>query len=168
MTQLSLFGQKLEAALAPHVTISIDGGCSPNPGRGAWAAILRSRDTEKILSGGPIPDTTNNRMEMMAAAVGMERLTRPCRVTLRTDSMVVVWCIEAGMLSPEAKKRRRWQNRAKNPDLVLRIWAQLARHQVTPTYVKGHFGDPDNERCDRICNQIIHGAQSPAATSLVA
>jgi ribonuclease HI len=143
----------------PRVTITTDGGCEPNPGAGAWAAILRHGNTIKTLSGVNAA-TTNNRMELTAIAEALEALKKPCRVKLRTDSQIAVHAICVGLMLPTCKRRQKWERRGKNMDLVRRIWAQLLVHWVTPIWVKGHAGDHDNEACDKICSQAMRGARS--------
>lgn len=141
------------------VTITTDGGCDPNPGVGAWAAILRYGSKCMTISGVD-PKTTNNRMELTAIAEGLEALKVPCVVKLRTDSQIAINAICAGYLNPGEKRRLRWERKGANMDLVHRIWAQLARHTVRPVWVKGHSGDHDNEACDRLCGDKIKWAKT--------
>ncbi len=137
----------------PEVEIWTDGGCRPNPGPGGWAAILRFRGMERELSGAE-PATTNNRMELTAAAAALETLTRPCRVTLHTDSEYVrngITRWHAGWV------RRNWRNAAGDPvanmDLWRRLLAAAATHTVDWRWVRGHAGDPMNERADRLATE---------------
>lgn len=134
-----------------HVTITTDGGCWPNPGPGAWAAILRCGDHVKTIAGAA-SNTTNNRMEMTAIIESLRALTRPCSVTLRTDSMICVYALR----DVKRKKKRA------NPDLVAQMWAEFDRHAVTVVWIKGHAGDPDNEHVDAVCAQKMrtHGFNS--------
>jgi ribonuclease HI len=136
----------------PAATVEIwtDGGCKPNPGPGGWAAILRFRGVERELSGAE-PATTNNRMELTAAAEALEALKRPCRVVLHTDSEylkngVTRW--STGWV------RRNWRNAAGDPvaniDLWQRILAAAKRHTIEWHWVRGHAGDAMNERADRL------------------
>ena len=133
---------------AEVVEIWTDGGCKPNPGPGGWAAILRFRGVERELSGAERA-TTNNRMELTAAMMALEALKRPCRVILHTDSEylkngVTRW--HAGWV------RRNWRNSAGDPvanmDLWRRILDVVATHQIEWRWVRGHSGDPMNERAD--------------------
>jgi ribonuclease HI len=132
------------------VEIWTDGGCKPNPGPGGWGAILRFRGTEKELSGAELA-TTNNRMELTAAAAALEALKRPCRVVLYTDSQYVqngVTRWHSGWV------RRNWRNAAGDPvanmDLWQRLLAAAKQHRVEWHWVRGHTGDPMNERADRL------------------
>jgi ribonuclease HI len=137
-------------AAAEAVEIWTDGGCKPNPGPGGWAAILRFRDTLRELSGRE-DATTNNRMELTAAAAGLEALKRPCRVIVHTDSEYVrngITRWHAGWV------RRNWRNAAGDPvanmDLWRRLLAAAAQHQVEWRWVRGHAGDAMNERADKL------------------
>jgi ribonuclease HI len=132
-----------------NVTIHTDGACLGNPGPGGWAAVLRHNDAEKELSGG-FALTTNNRMEILAAIEGLEALNQPCRVDLHTDSQYLRDAVEKRWLA--AWQRNGWQTSAKKPvknkDLWLRLLPLLQKHQVSFHWVRGHSGNPDNERCD--------------------
>ncbi|MCA0393986.1 MAG: ribonuclease HI [Proteobacteria bacterium] len=132
------------------VGIHTDGACLGNPGPGGWAALLRYGDKERELSGGE-PLTTNNRMELMAAIVALETLTRPCEVVLHTDSQYVRQGITEWMPN---WVRRQWKTSGgdpvKNRDLWERLHAASQRHQIDWRWVKGHSGDPDNERVDTL------------------
>lgn len=141
-----------------RVTITTDGGCNPNPGQGAWAAILRYGNACKTISGASAERTTNNRMELTAIAEALEALREPCVVTLRTDSQQAIFAVCAGYLAPGSRRRQKWERSGKNMDLVRRIWAQLDRHVVHPKWVKGHAGDHDNEKCDAECSRRIREA----------
>lgn len=133
-----------------HKTVDIftDGACLGNPGPGGWGALLRYGDTERELSGAD-PDTTNNRMELMAAIMALEALTKPCDVVLWTDSTYVKNGIEQWLAN---WIRRGWKTAAKKPvknqDLWQRLDAARSPHQVTWKWVKGHSGHPENERVD--------------------
>jgi len=137
------------------VEIYTDGACSGNPGPGGWAAILRFGATEKELSGAE-PATTNNRMELMAAIVALETLTRPCRVRLHTDSRYVKDGIETWI---KGWKRNGWRTAdrkpVKNIDLWQRFDSALARHEVRFEWVRGHSGHPENERADALARAAI-------------
>ncbi|MEO5878468.1 MAG: ribonuclease HI [Streptosporangiaceae bacterium] len=132
------------------VVIHTDGSCSPNPGAGGWGAILRQGGHVKEIRGGE-PDTTNNRMEIMAAVQALRQLKRPAVVHLHTDSTYV----RQGITQWIAKwKRNGWQTSdrkpVKNADLWQELAAAAAPHQVEWFWVKGHAGDPGNERADEL------------------
>lgn len=136
----------------PLVEIATDGACKGNPGRGGWGAVLRMGATEKELSGGE-PNTTNNRMELMAAIEGLKALKRPCRVKLSTDSRYVMdgltkWIhgwLKNGWKTADKKP-------VKNADLWQELLAAAKPHRVEWTWVKGHSGHPDNERADKLAS----------------
>ena len=130
------------------VEIWTDGGCRPNPGPGGWAAVLKYKGTVKELSGAE-SDTTNNRMELTAAAEALSALTRPCKVVLHTDSQylrdgITRW--HTGWV------RKNWRNAAgdpvKNMDLWQRILDAAKPHEVEWVWVRGHAGNVMNERAD--------------------
>ncbi len=130
------------------VEIWTDGGCKPNPGPGGWGAVLRFRGSERELTGAE-PVTTNNRMELTAAAAALEALSRPCSVVLHTDSEYVrngVTRWSTGWV------RRNWRNAAGDPvanmDLWRRVLEAAKRHEVEWRWVRGHSGDVMNERVD--------------------
>ena len=132
-----------------------DGACRGNPGPGGWGVMLRFNGTEKELFGGEA-QTTNNRMELMAAIRGMEALTKPCSVVLTTDSQYVMKGITEWM---ENWKRRGWKTAAKKPvknvDLWQRLSSALEKHEVEWQWVRGHTGHPENERADELANRGI-------------
>ena len=132
-----------------HVEIFTDGACLGNPGPGGWAALLRARGKEKLISGG-VADTTNNRMELLAAIAGLDALKYPCTVTLTTDSRYVMQGIEEWLPNWIA---RNWRTAAgkpvKNQDLWERLQQAVSRHQVTWQWVKGHAGHQENEQVDQ-------------------
>ena len=138
-----------------RVVIYTDGACRGNPGPGGWAAVLRSRDTEKVLSGAE-RETTNNRMELMAAIGALEALKRSCQVRLTTDSEYV----RQGMTRwINGWKRNGWRTSQKKPvknrDLWERLDASLGSHDIEWCWVKGHSGDPGNEHADLEANLAI-------------
>ena len=139
------------------VDIFTDGACSGNPGPGGWGAVLRYSGVEKELSGGA-PETTNNRMEMMAAIAALEALKRPARVRLHTDSTYLKDGITKWI---HAWKARGWKTAAKKPvknqDLWQRLEAALERHEVEWFWVKAHAGHPENERADALARAAIEG-----------
>jgi len=132
------------------VLIHTDGACLGNPGPGGWGALLRHGETERELAGGE-PDTTNNRMELLGAISALEALKAPCDVVLYTDSQYVQKGI--GEWLP-TWIRRGWKTAAgdpvKNQDLWQRLQAAAKPHKVQWRWVKGHAGDPDNERVDKL------------------
>jgi len=141
---------------AEPVHIWTDGACKGNPGAGGWGALLRfsARGTthEKTLYGGEA-HTTNNRMELLAVIRALQALTRPAGVVIHTDSQYV----QKGMTEWLANwKRRGWLTAAKQPVKNADLWQQLdalvVRHQVTWRWVRGHAGDPGNERADALAN----------------
>ncbi|MBS0215595.1 MAG: ribonuclease HI [Proteobacteria bacterium] len=127
-----------------------DGACLGNPGPGGWAALLRYGAHERELHGGEA-QTTNNRMELMAAIRALEALTEPCQVALHTDSRYVQQGISEWLAG---WRRRGWKTAGgdpvKNQDLWQRLDEARANHQVEWKWVKGHAGDPDNERVDML------------------
>ena len=135
-----------------------DGACSGNPGPGGWGAILRWRGHEKEISGGE-PETTNNRMELMAAIAALETLKRPSRVRVHTDSIYVKDGITKWLHS---WKRRGWKTADKKPVKNVELWQRLetaaARHDVTWHWVRGHSGHPENERADALARDAIANA----------
>lgn len=131
----------------PKVTIYTDGACLGNPGAGGYCAILVHEKGEKVVSGGE-PDTTNNRMELMAAIAGLKALNRPCKVTLVSDSRYVVDGINEWLENWIAKGI----HSRKNADLWKETHRLLKKHKVTGVWVKGHSGHEMNERCDKIAN----------------
>ena len=135
-----------------QVEIATDGACKGNPGPGGWGAVIRSGAHEKELSGGD-PQTTNNRMELMAAIMALEALKRPCRVSLSTDSRYVMDGLTKWLAGWQ---RNGWRTAAKRPvknaDLWQRLVAAAAPHRIDWTWVKGHAGHPDNERADKLAS----------------
>ena len=138
------------SAVRKQVEVHTDGACLGNPGPGGWAALLRWGGIERELAGGEA-DTTNNRMELMAAIAALEALREPCTVILTTDSQYV----RQGILDWLANWiRRGWKTAGgdpvKNRDLWERLHAAAILHKVDWRWVKGHSGDPDNERVDQL------------------
>ena len=143
----------MSQALSGRVTIFTDGGCKGNPGPGGWGAILQFGDKTKELSGGE-KDTTNNRMELTAAIMALEALTRPCAVELNTDSKYV----RNGIMTwIKGWKARGWKTAdkkdVKNVDLWLRLDEAVKRHDVSWHWVKGHAGNELNERADVLATE---------------
>jgi ribonuclease HI len=136
------------------VEVYTDGACSGNPGPGGWGAVLRYGSHQKELYGGQIEPTTNNRMELTAAIEALEHLTRPSVVRLHTDSTYV----RSGIMSwLPGWQRNGWKTSdrkpVKNADLWKRLAAAVLRHEVEWLWVKGHAGDPGNERADALANR---------------
>jgi len=138
-----------------QVEIFTDGACRGNPGPGGWGVLLRFNDTEKTLYGAEA-ETTNNRMELMAAIMGLESLNRSCDVSLTTDSKYVKTGISEWI---HDWKKRGWKTAArktvKNVDLWKRLDQAVASHDVSWHWVKGHSGHEENERADQLANQAI-------------
>ena len=142
--------------MAATVRIFTDGACRGNPGPGGWGAILFYGDHEKELYGGE-PDTTNNRMELMAAIRALEALTKKdCNVELTTDSNYVRQGI-TDWLANWKKKGWKTANRkpVKNVDLWQRLDEIAQQHEISWHWVKGHSGHPENERADQLANRGI-------------
>ena len=137
------------------VEIFTDGACRGNPGPGGWGALLRYDGQEKELYGGE-RETTNNRMELMAAIMALESLKRPCNVRLTTDSEYVKKGISEWM---QGWKARGWRTADKKPvknkELWLRLDAAVQQHDIEWHWVRGHSGHPENERADQLANRGI-------------
>ena len=147
---------------AAPVVIHTDGACSGNPGPGGWGAILDYNGTRKELSGGEA-ETTNNRMELMAAIASLEALKRSCTVDLHTDSQY----LRNGIMSwIHGWKRNGWRTADKKPvknvDLWQRLDEALKPHKVEWHWVKGHAGHPMNERADELAREGIVAARAGA------
>ena len=135
------------------VVIYTDGACSGNPGPGGWGAVLSWGGEERTLAGGETK-TTNNRMELMAAIKALESLKRPCRVVLHTDSVY----LKDGITDWIRRwKNNGWRTAARKPVKNVDLWQQLdeslAEHEVEWRWVKGHAGEPGNERADELARQ---------------
>ncbi len=135
------------------VIVHTDGACSGNPGPGGWGVILEYNGTRKELSGGEA-DTTNNRMELMAAIMALESLTRPCPVEMHVDSQYVKDGISTWI---HAWKKNGWKTAGKKPVKNAELWqrldAALGKHQVSWHWVRGHAGHDGNERADELARQ---------------
>ncbi len=133
---------------ADAVELYTDGACLGNPGPGGWAALVRWRGREKLLSGGA-DETTNNRMELLAAIMGLEALTRACAVVVTTDSQYVRRGIESWAAKWQANG---WRTAARQPVKNQDLWERLltagALHTIQWRWVRGHSGHPENERVD--------------------
>ena len=134
-----------------EVIIYTDGACKGNPGPGGYGAVLIYKHHRKEISGGE-KQTTNNRMEMMAAIAALEALTMPCKVTLYSDSRYVVDAITKGWAVKW--KSNNWMRTKKDPALNSDLWERLLSaiesHEVTFCWVRGHTGHTENERCDQL------------------
>ena len=154
-----------------HVTIYTDGACIGNPGPGGYGAVLEYGEHRRELSGG-YRHTTNNRMELMGPIKSLEALRESCRVTLYSDSKYVVDAVDKGWA-------KRWQDngwmrnkkeQAVNPDLWGQLLALCEHHDVEFLWVKGHAGNPQNERCDQLATEaaqqnnlaVDEGYESPS------
>jgi len=141
--------------MSESVIIYTDGACKGNPGPGGWGAYLNYKGHEKELFGGDA-QTTNNQMELMAAIQALESLNRCCQVKLHTDSKYVLQGITEWMHN---WKKRGWKTASnqpvKNQELWQRLDAALQRHCVEWIWVKGHAGEPGNERADALANRGI-------------
>jgi len=146
-----------------HVTIHTDGACKGNPGPGGWGAILQAGGKTKELCGGE-PLTTNNRMELTAAIMALEALTRPCKIDLHTDSKYVMDGITSWI---HGWKARGWKTADKKPvkndDLWKRLDVARTRHDVKWHWVKGHAGHELNERADQLANLGIERMRAASA-----
>lgn len=139
------------------IDIYTDGACKGNPGPGGWGVLLQSGGTEKELFGGEA-NTTNNRMEMMAVIQALEALKRPCKVNLHLDSKYVLQGITEWIAGWKAKG---WRTASKQPVKNVELWQRLdalvsnSGHDIDWRWVKGHAGDPGNERADALANKGV-------------
>ncbi|MCX5464498.1 ribonuclease HI [Alcaligenes parafaecalis] len=141
------------------VDIWTDGACKGNPGLGGWGALLRHGGREKAICGGEA-DTTNNRMELLAVIEALKVLKRPCQVRVHTDSQYV----QKGMNEwLPGWKARGWRTADKKPVKNADLWQELekqaAKHELTWRWVRGHAGDPGNERADQLANEGVEIAR---------
>ena len=141
--------------MADKVDIFTDGACRGNPGPGGWGALLRTGEREKELYGAE-RETTNNRMELMAAIIALESIKRACDITLTTDSQYVRKGITEWI---DNWKRRGWKTADKKPvknqDLWMRLEAATHTHKIHWKWIKGHSGHAENERVDQLANRAI-------------
>jgi ribonuclease HI len=150
-----------------RVTIFTDGACRKNPGPGGWAAVLIYQGRQKVLSGSA-PNTTNNRMELMAAIEGLNALKRPCAVELFTDSEY----LQKGIRSWLPKWKRRGFRTidgepVKNQDLWQRLEQAASQHNIEWKWVRGHAGNRMNELCDRLAKEAIGNGSGPSDSEAV-
>ncbi len=140
---------------APRVEIWTDGACKGNPGPGGWGALLRFGAREKELCGGE-PATTNNRMELTAVIEALRALKRSCQVVAHVDSRYVMNGVTSWLAG---WKRNGWKTAARKPVLNQDLWqaldTEVARHEIQWVWVKGHAGDPGNERADALANRGV-------------
>ena len=143
-----------------QITLYTDGSCLGNPGPGGYAAVLIYKQHRKELAQG-YELTTNNRMELMAAIVGLQSLSEPCQVKLTTDSQYVRQGITQWI---HGWKKKGWKTAnsepVKNVDLWLLLDSEIQRHDVEWFWVKGHSGHPENERCDELARNAALAADS--------
>jgi ribonuclease HI len=143
-----------------RVEIYTDGACKGNPGPGGWGVLLKSGNTEKELFGGELV-TTNNRMELTAVIMALQALKRPCHVILHADSQYVLKGITEWLAGWKAKG---WKTAAKQPVKNVDLWQKLdalvasTEHKIDWRWVKGHDGDPGNERADELANRGVEQA----------
>lgn len=138
------------------IEIYTDGSCLGNPGPGGYAAILKYQQAEKVLSQGFF-NTTNNRMELLAVIIALEKLTKPCQISFYSDSQY----LRNGILSwIHNWKKNGWKTANKKPVKNVDLWKRLDKasqsHQIDWIWVKGHAGHIENERCDDIAKQAAH------------
>ena len=138
-----------------EVDIYTDGACRGNPGPGGWGVILKTQSATKELYGGDL-DTTNNKMELLAAIKGLQSLTQPCKVYLYTDSNYVKQGITEWIIN---WKRNGFKNAKKKPVLNADLWLELDQltsiHDIEWFWIKGHSGHPENERADELANKGV-------------
>jgi len=143
------------SGVSAETEIFTDGACRGNPGPGGWGVLLRFNGHVKTLYGAEA-ETTNNRMELMAAIKGLESLTRPCKVRLTTDSQYVMKGIREWM---DNWKRRGWKTAARKPVKNVDLWQRLdtiaREHEIEWHWVRGHSGHPENEQADMLANKAI-------------
>lgn len=148
----------------PEVEIFTDGACVGNPGPGGWAALLRSKNVEKELSG-YVADTTNNRMEMLAAIEGLKALKRRSKVTLYTDSSYLKDGITKWIFDWQ---KRGWKTADKKPVKNVDLWQDLVeltkKHQIQWEWVRGHAGHPENTRVDKLARDASKAGPIEAPT----
>ena len=141
-----------------------DGGCSPNPGPGGWGVVIAAPEGPRDFCGGE-PDTTNNRMELTAAIRALEHFPEGAQIEMRCDSEYVVNAASKWMAGWKARGWRTSKGDVKNPDLMKRLDELVSRRDVRWTWVRGHAGDPLNERADRLAAQGRREARGLPAQS---
>lgn len=138
----------------PEVQIYTDGGCNPNPGKGAWSAILVYKDKEKVISGEE-DNTTNNRMELKSAIEGLRSLKKKCKVTIYTDSEYLKKGMTEWLPIWMKNNWKTTKGEVKNIDLWKTLIELVKKHEVQWVWIKGHNNHPYNERCDQIVKEIL-------------
>jgi len=138
----------------PQVEIYTDGSCSPNPGPGGWAALLRYQDIERELSGCEV-ETTNNRMELTAAVQALQSLKKPCRIVIYTDSEYLRRGITEWLPGWRKRNWRRKTGTLANIDLWQALDVLLKDHEIEWRWVRGHAGNKYNERVDLLAKKAI-------------
>ena len=150
---------RVEDATVTDVHMWTDGACKGKPGPGGWGVWMKAGGHERELFGGELV-TTNNRMELTAVIEGLKALNRPCTVTLHVDSQYVKNGAQSWM---KGWKRNGWKTADKKPVKNVELWQaldeQLQRHQITWVWVKGHAGDPGNEKADELANKGVLAAR---------
>ncbi|NIR49269.1 ribonuclease HI [candidate division KSB1 bacterium] len=151
-----------ETTVLRHLTIYTDGACHGNPGPGGYAAVLIHQGKRKEISGG-FNNTTNNRMELMAAIKGLEALKERCQVTLYSDSEYLVNAMTLGWVESWQAKgwKRNKKEKAKNVDLWKQLLKLIEYHEVEFKWTRGHVGTLENERCDVLANQAANQPNLP-------
>jgi ribonuclease HI len=148
-----------------NVTIYTDGACIRNPGPGGYGVVLLYGQHRKELFGG-YRLTTNNRMELMAAIAGLRALKAPCSVTLYSDSEYLVTSMQAGL--PQTWRERGWRRGKRGKALNSDLWQQVldlsTKHKIQFEWVRGHSGNPENERCDQLSQYAARQPALPADT----
>ena len=143
--------------MTESVKIYTDGACKGNPGPGGWGVLMQYKAHKKELHGGDY-ETTNNKMELMAAIMALESLAKPCKVVLHTDSKYVLQGITEWMTN---WKKRGWKTAAKksvkNEDLWRRLDTAIEKHEIEWVWVKGHSGNVGNEKADELANKGVPG-----------
>ena len=141
-----------------RVEIYTDGACSGNPGPGGYGVILKSGSHIKEMSAG-YKNTTNNRMELKAVISGLSALNKKCNVKIFSDSKYIVDAIQKGWVKRWQKNNwyRNKRDKALNPDLWQELLDLIDKHQVEFTWIRGHAGHPENERCDKLAVKAVSG-----------
>ena len=146
--------------MCDRVEIFTDGACRGNPGPGGWGVLLRYKNSQKTLKGGEL-NTTNNRMELQAAIVALESLSRPCKVRLVTDSRYLMDGIQSWL---QNWKKRGWKTANKKPVKNEDLWRKLdelvEQHEIDWQWVRGHSGHAENELVDQLANAAIDELES--------
>jgi len=140
--------------MLPQVTIYSDGSCLGNPGRGGWAALIRSQDGEQVLTGGE-EHSTNNRMELMAALRALHALRQPSRVAFYTDSQYLRRGITEWLPGWQARGWKRKGGTLANVELWQELSKAIQRHEIHWHWVKGHSINRDNQRVDRLAREAM-------------